>query len=126
MLTTTAAWDLDVERGPDWLIVKVRRHRSGARVAPLLATTLWELMEQHFTHRLVLELNEVSVLDDRLIEELLDLHERICHRGGVMRVCGLSPQNRNKLLERHAADCFVPYTDREEAVHGAALPHQPR
>ena len=126
MLTLCSGWELDVERGPDWLLVTVRRPRAASDVSEPLAESLWGLLERHLTHRLVLELNQIRCLDDDLIDQLLELRERIGQRGGVMRVCGLSSYNRRLLLDRQLEGQLVPYDDREEAVLGCHKPRQPR
>ena len=92
---------------------------------PSLAEALWLLLEQYSSHRLVVEMDQIDVLDDMLIDQLLDLHQRVSERGGVVRICGLSPRNREVLIERRLNNRFVPYEDREEAVLGSA-PRHPR
>jgi anti-anti-sigma regulatory factor len=125
MLKLHEGWQLDTDRGPDWLLVSVKRPARNAAACPL-ADVLWTLLEQHFTYRLVLELDPVTKLDDALIEQLLLLHERIGEHGGILRVCGLSPENRRLLLARNLVDWLVPYADREEAVTGGSVPRHPR
>ena len=58
MLTVASGCTLDVERGPDWLLVRIRNLDRAEPETPL-AEQLWALLEQHFTYRLVLELDEV-------------------------------------------------------------------
>jgi anti-anti-sigma regulatory factor len=126
MLTLCSGWELDVERGPDWLLVCVGRPRDAGDITESLADSLWELLERHLTHRLVLELNQIRCLDDDVIDELLELRERISQRGGVLRVCGLSAYNRRILMDRQLEGQLVPYDDRQEAVLGCQRPRQPR
>ena len=124
MLTIAPSFELDVERGPDWLLVRVRNLDLTQSDAPSLAEHLWGLLQQHFTHRLVLELDAVEVLDSRLIGQLIQLYRRIEEHDGVMRLCGLSPHNRQVLHTCRLDDRLLPYGDREEAVLGR--PHQAR
>jgi len=126
MLKVLPGWELNVDRGPDWLIVQVQRPKSGGINPPPLAEVLWSLAEQHFTYRLVLEFNELRVLDDSMLDQLLDLHDRIVSHGGVLRVCGLSPYNLRLLRGHPADDCLVAYDCREDAVLGSVAPHKPR
>jgi len=126
MLKINHGWELNVERGPDWLLVQVRPPRAGARRVPSLADVLWSLLEQHFTYRLVLELDQLKVLDDELLDQLAEVHDRVMAHGGLMRLCGLSPENRRILFDRRFDDRFVAYEDREEAVLGDSLPRHPR
>lgn len=126
MTKLACSWKLDVDRGPNWLLIKVHRPKEGAGDAFSLADTLWSLLEQHSAHRLVLELDEVRQLDDDMIDQLLELHDRIQERGGLLRICGISPASRDLLLSRRVDDRFVPYSDREEAVLGSSAPKWPR
>ena len=119
-------WELDVERGPNWLLVKVGNPLGKPWDMPTLADTLRSLMEQHFTYRLVLELDQIDLLSSELIGQLLALDKWIRARQGVMRLCGLSPDNV-EILRRCCRDSFFPaYRDRLEAVWGCQRPSQPR
>lgn len=118
MLAIAPACELDVERGPDWLLVRVRNVDLSESDAPELTERLWCLLEQHFTYRLVLELDEVRSLSSDLIGQLLTLYQRIHEHDGVMRLCGLSPQNRQMLHACRVDDQLPPYDDREAAVMG--------
>jgi len=127
MLKTAAGWKLDVDRGPDWLLVKVRRADAEMSHPLSLADLLWQVLERHLTYRLVLELDPAEEIDDDDVDQLLELHERINHHGGLMRVCGLSPRSQRLLHERRLADWFVAYGDRDEAMQGhGQWPRKPR
>ena len=126
MLTLSPGWELDVDRGPDGLLVKVRKPSAHDVPGQPLAEVLWELLGRHSVHRLLLELDQIRHLDEDLIEQLLELQGRIESHGGILRICGLSPYNRRLLLERHLDDRLVPYCDRSDAVLGHPLPRQPR
>ena len=126
MTKLASGWRLDIDRGPNWLLIKVHRPKEGAGDAFSLDDALWSLLEQHSAHRLVLELDELRHLDDDLVDQLLELHDRLQERGGLLRICGLSPASRDLLLSRRVDDRFVPYSDREEAVMGTSAPKRPR
>jgi anti-anti-sigma regulatory factor len=123
MLTSAGGCDLAVERGPDWLLVRLRNFDFLAPDAPPLAEQLWSLLQQHFTYRLVLELDDVR-LNGPLIEQLAQLYRQIEEHDGVLRLCGLSPGSRQVLHASHLDDRLRPYEDRQEAVWGR--PHLPR
>lgn len=125
MLQTVPAWDLDVERGPDWLLVKIKTPENDLSAAPSLADQLWSLMERHFIYRLVLEMDDVEVLQTYLIGQLVMLHKRIRDHDGVIRLCGLSPYNRKVLRSCRLDDRLQTYGNRVEAVLGC-LPHNPK
>lgn len=81
-----------------------------------LAENLWAVLRSHLTNRLVLELDEDTPIDSQLIGQLSTLYDRIHHNGGLMRIYGLTDQNRD-VLDR----C----RDRQKAVMGSR-PMQPR
>ena len=124
MLAIAPGCELDVERGPDWLLVRVRNLDLAESDTAPLAERLWHLLQQHFTYRLVLELDEVQVLNSHLIGQLDQLYRRIEEHDGVMRLCGLSSHNRQVLHACHLDDRLLPYGDRQEAVMGR--PHWAR
>lgn len=126
MFTLSPGWELEVDRGPDWLMVKVGRPQESAAAPVPLAEVLWSLLERHLTHRLVVDLGAIRCFDEDLLEQLLELYTRVSGHGGVLRVCGLSPYNRRILLERHLDDRLVPYSDIGNAVLGHSMPRQPR
>ena len=84
MPATAPSYALHVERGPDWLLVRVKCADPMDLDAVSLAEDIWSLLEQHFTYRLVLELDQVSVLTSHLIAQLLQLHRRLEQRDGVI------------------------------------------
>jgi anti-anti-sigma factor len=126
MLAIAPGCELDVERGPDWLLVRVANLDLAEPDAPPLAERIWRLLQQHFTYRLVLELDQVCLLTSRLIAQLVQLHRRIEQRSGVMRLCGLSEENREVLHTCRLDDRLTAFQDRQAAVMGRELPRQPR
>jgi anti-anti-sigma regulatory factor len=126
MLAIAPGWELEVERGPDWLLVRVISPDGNDLEPPPLAERVWALLRQHFTYRLVLELDQVAVLNSHVIGQLVSLYRLICKHDGVMRLCGLSPYNRWVLHTCHLDDRFLPYRDRREAVMGCHGPRRPK
>ncbi len=125
MLAIAPGWELAVERGPDWLLVRILKAPE-APDAPPLADEVWEQLCRHFTYRLVLELNQISLLNSHLIGQLVQLYKRIREHEGIMRVCGLSAYNRQVLHTCNLESHFPDYQDREEALMGTRHPRQPR
>jgi anti-anti-sigma factor len=126
MLATASGCDFDVQRGPDWLLIRVRSLELDPTNPPQLAEELWALAQQHFTYRLVLELDRLNVLNSHLIGQLIKLYKRIREHDGVLRLCGLSPYNRRVLRTCSLDDRFPAYESREEAVMGGSDPRLPR
>jgi anti-anti-sigma factor len=126
MLAVAPGCELEVERGPGWLLVRVASLDPAELDVPPLAERVWDVLQQHFTYRLVLELDQVRLLTSRLIAQLVQLHRRIEKHGGVMRLCGLSSHNREVLHTCRLDDRLMPYQDRQDAVMGCERPRQPR
>lgn len=127
-----SGWDFEVERGPDWLFVRPRRlpggdgkprgDGSGAN----FAEQVWTLLEQQFSHRLVLEIGEIDRLNSELVAQLVCLHKRIHAHDGLMRVCELTDSHEDVLHACCLGGHFPRYETREDAVMGHARPRQPR
>jgi len=126
MPTIASRCELEVERGPDWLLVRIKDLDEQEAEVPSLADELWELLERHLTYRLVLEMDQLTVLSSRLVGQLVELKERIQEHDGVMRLCGISPQNLRVLRSCRLDRPFLPYQDREEAVMAGRHRHWPR
>lgn len=125
MLDVAHGWTVDVDRGPDWLFVRLHGPTSGSTEGNELAEMLWNLLRQHFTNRLVLDLDDLPILKSQLIGQLVLLYKRIHADGGLMRLCGLSAGNQDALRVCRLGDRFPSYRNREDAVMGH-LPGRPR
>jgi anti-anti-sigma factor len=125
MVVLSPGWELDVERGPDWLIVTLHSDGAAEGSNPPLAQTVWSLLEQHFTYRVVLDLGQLSLMSTALIGQLVRLQKRICTHDGTLRLCGLSDHNLMVLRTCRLDGYFPIYCDREGAVMGDS-PRLPR
>jgi anti-anti-sigma regulatory factor len=125
MRAVSPGWDLDVRRGPDCLIVKLRSPDRGDPHESSLADQLWSLLELHFVYRVVLELDELTLLNSDLVGELVLLQKRVRKHNGLVRLCGLSAKNRRVLRVKGLVDRFPAYDCLQEAVMGS-LPRKPR
>ena len=125
MLELAPGWTMEVERGPDWLFVRVHAPPDSAAEKTNLAEQLWSLLAQHFTYRVILELDDLPILRSFLIGQLVRLHKRIHTRGGLLRLCGLSDDNQRVLRASRLEPPFPHYRSRADAVMGHR-PHQPR
>lgn len=127
LLRQATGWDFVVERGPDWLFIRLIPPRGGDTGEQPLAEEIWETLSQHFMHRLVLELDDVTILRSWLIGQLVILHKRVTAASGMMRLAGLSSSNHEALRIARMADRFPQYPDRTAAVMGRRpQPSQPR
>ncbi len=126
MAVMVCDWELGVERGPGWLIVRPMPHAADAREESSLADAVWSLLDQHFTYRVVLEMDQFGALSSHLIGQLILLHKRVRQHGGIVRLCGLSRTAEGALAISHLDTRLPSYRTREEAVLGSSLPAQPR
>lgn len=109
--------DLRVERGPDWLFVRLdgdpskERHSRGS-----LSDTVWRMLRESLAHRLVLELESVESVDQQLLDEISRLGRRVRAEGGVIRLCGLSDDNLARLRSSPVSEQVPHFRCRTDAV----------
>ena len=100
MLALAAGYEFEVDRGPDWLWIRIQKAASTAPATASLADEIKELVEKHFTYRIVLDLERLPklsgnlVLSSKVIGELVQVNHYIHDHDGVLRICGLSPRYR--------------------------------
>ena len=109
---------LSVDRGPNWLFVKLRPKRRFAQDVSQIADELWSIASRHFIYRVVLELEELDRLPAELTEQLVILQERLMHCGGSLRICGLPADCVEKLCDSQLDVALPNYATRQEAVLG--------
>jgi len=117
---------LDVDRGPNWLFVKLRPRGKFAKELPELADRLMAIASRHFIYRVVLELEELRSMPAGLIEQLKELQQRLAECGGALRLCGLSIDCARTLQESDMESALPNHETRQAAVLGcdAAALHQ--
>ncbi|HVC96747.1 MAG TPA: STAS domain-containing protein [Pirellulales bacterium] len=126
MAELAQGWVADVERGPDWLFIRICPPPDGILDGTDLADTLWSLVERHFTYRLLLECDELARLDSTLVAQLLVLERRLHEHDGLLRLCGLSELNQQVLERCRLNGRFPSFRDRSHAVLGTSRPQRPR
>lgn len=119
MPATATGWELDVRRGPGWLLVRPLKPGPDLLEELPLAEEIWSLLDRHLIYRLALELDELDVLDSHLVSQLLMLYRRLQEHGGQIRICGLSPFNQRVLQTHGLVDRFPAYDDLEDAMMSA-------
>jgi anti-anti-sigma factor len=124
MAATYCEWQFEVDRGPDWLFVRLCPP-DGLDREENVADEIWSLMQQHLTHRVVLEMDQVGFLSSNLIGQLIVLLKRVHQTGGVMRLVGLSDDCRRSIELCRLGTPLANYENREQAVLGNR-PLQPR
>ena len=126
MLTEApSAWTFGIERGPDWLFLRVKGPDNGDAEGTPLADMIWQTMQQQFSRRVVLDLSSLRILRSVVIGQLVQLHKRVYTQGGLMRIAGLSKDNYSVLIACRLHERFPYYANAEEAVMGPR-PMQPR
>jgi len=111
--------ELNVDRGPNWLFVKLRAKNNPLVEVPQIADKLWSISSRHFIYRLVLELEELEELQSGLMSQLVLLQERLAQCGGALRICGLSPECEETLQSCHLDSTLPNHATRTEAVMGS-------
>ncbi len=120
-----SGWAVEIDRGPDCLFISLQGHEPFDAAGIDLAASVWQLVDQEFVNRLVLEMDKVPVLRSELVGALVRLHARITSQGGVMRISGLSDEGFAVLRSCRLHDRFPQYRDRHDAVLGYR-PNKPR
>jgi hypothetical protein len=110
---------LNVERGPNWLFVKLRTKQRPLVEVPQFAEKLWSIASRHFIYRLVLELDELEELPSGMMSQLVLLQERLAQCGGALRICGLSPECEESLHSFQVDSALYNSATREQAVMGS-------
>jgi anti-anti-sigma regulatory factor len=86
------------------------------------AEQIWQMLEQNFTRRVVVELDQIGCLTSDLVDQLVLLQDRILAEGGVIRICGLSSANETVLSDCGLLNRFLCYDTRPDAVMGYRPP----
>ncbi|HEX5103693.1 MAG TPA: STAS domain-containing protein [Pirellulaceae bacterium] len=125
LLELSPEWTMDLDRGPDWMLLRLRPPAKGDGAPFPLADMISKKLEQSFCYRLVLELDDVRVLRSWMLGELVRLNKRIDEKGGTLRLCGLSDANEAALAACGLFEHFPSFENRHDAVMGCR-PKQPR
>jgi anti-anti-sigma factor len=115
MAEVCADWDVAVERGPDWLFVRLH---PGSFEPEHVGEKVWSLADRHFIYRVVLEMEDVEMLPSWLIGQLVVLQKRLLQRGGAMRLCALNDNCAEALHFCRLDQALPTYECREDAVKG--------
>jgi anti-anti-sigma regulatory factor len=125
MLELAEGWRLELDFSTEWLFLRLYCDGYEAASSPPLAERAWSIAEQYDIKRIVIEVDHETLLNSYLIGQFLLLHKRAHLSDGVMRLCGLSPENYRVIKLMQFSDRFPNYTDREHAVLGYQ-PNKPR
>ena len=104
-----------VERGPSCMFIRLQNAEE-SNACEGLAEGIWNILRQHLTYCLVLEMEDVEVLPSVLIGQLVMLHKRIAAQGGILRLSGLHERNR-QVLQTMRLD-LPHYANRSDALLG--------
>ena len=122
MATTCELVRLSVERGPNWLFLRL--HPSKTNNYDSLADQLWAVLGCHFTYRVVLELDEFDTLPANMIDQLAELQSRIASRGGWLRLCRPSESAQRAIEQARVDELLKSHTCRAYAVAGIEAAHE--
>ena len=121
MDNTAQQLELDVDRGPNWLFVKLHPSDESPVDAPHMADELWSISSRHFIYRLVLELDEFQSLPEGMMGQIVMLNERLNQHGGSLKLCGLSDECQDTLHQCHLDKALPNHASRETALLGEAV-----
>jgi len=125
LLELAPEWSLAIDRGPDWLFIRLQPPREGDTGEIALAEMVWKKLEQCFCYRVVIELDDVKFLRSWMVGQLVRLQKRVTTQGGMLRVCGLSAASEDVLRISRLDERFPAYRNRTDAVMGYR-PAKPR
>jgi hypothetical protein len=111
--------EMNVDRGPNWLFVKLRTKKSPRAAVPQIADKLWSISTRHFIYRLVVELDELEEIPPGWMDELVDLQQRLAECGGALRICGVSPDSDQSGTNGYLDCRLTNHATRAEAVMGS-------
>ena len=112
--------ELNVDRGPNWLFVKLRARETPRAEVTQFAEKVWSISSRHFIYRLVLELEDLEELPSGMMGQLVMLQERLAQCGGALRICGLSPECEESMHSCHLDSALPNHASREAAVMGGS------
>ena len=113
-----AGWQIFTDVSPEWLFLRLARCETEADSSPPIAESAWNLAAENGVKRLVVEIDDGTLLSSYLIGQLVLLHKRVVLNGGVLRLCGVSQQNYSIIELMRLSDRLPNYKNREAAVNG--------
>ena len=120
---TTSTWSRSVGRGPDCLVVRLHPPVDGQLGDYRLAEDLLNLLNEQFKHRLVLEMDDVTLVLSAILRELIVLRKRIEASGGLLRLAGLSPVAAEVLQTTNLEGYIPTYSNSRDAIMTFHQPH---
>ncbi len=112
---TGHSWELAAERGPDWLFVRLELGADTASHDTDIADAIWCMILEHQANRVVLEFDRIDSIDEPLIGAIAEVGTRVRREGGLIRACGLSQPDVDR-LEKASASGVPHFSTRSEAV----------
>lgn len=106
-----------IDRGPNWLFVRLPELKTGATTEHLV-DEMWEICSRHFTYRLVVELDDQKEMPKQLAAQLDELRTKLHAQGGALRLCGGNPKCEQTLSGAHFALPLRSHASRSAAVQG--------
>ena len=110
--------EFNVDRGPNWLFVKLKTREAAESAVPQIADKLWSISSRHFIYRVVLELDDLDQMPSGMMGQLITLQTRLAQCGGALRICGLSPECEETLHNCQLDSALPNHPSREAAVMG--------
>lgn len=118
MVNAVEGYELDVDRGPNWLFVRVHPNGEPMNEPSQIADELWSISSKHFIYRLVLELDQLDELPEGMMGQIVVLQQRLAQHGGALKLCGLSPDCAQALTRQRLEQALPNHQSRAGAVWG--------
>jgi hypothetical protein len=68
--------EFNVDRGPNWLFVKLKTREAAESAVPQIADKLWSISSRHFIYRVVLELDDLDQMPSGMMGQLITLRAK--------------------------------------------------
>ncbi len=112
---SAGGWAVAVERGPDWLFLRLERGDAVAS-GSALADRLLDVIRVNHAHRVVVECDRVDAVDDAILDAIAAVGSRVRDDGGLIRVCGLSAGGVRRLRSSDQASDIPHFESRSAAI----------
>lgn len=113
--SSLGGWAVAVERGPDWLFLRLEPGNALAS-GGVLADRLLDVIRVNHAHRVVVECDRVDAVDDAILDAIATVGSRVRDDGGLIRVCGLSASGVRRLRSSDQTGDIPHFESRSAAV----------
>src|SRR5205823_3614865 len=118
LLELAPEWSLDIDRGPDWLFIRLsppnHEPAHSEHIEAPLAERVGKEVGEGFSYRVVVERGGNEYLPSWVIGGVVGPHKRVTTNGGMLRLCGVSKNAETVLRISRLSDRFPAYRNRTD------------